>query len=183
MAASVFESGAKGAAAGSAFGPWGAAAGGAIGLVAGFKGASDARRAADLRATALKAAQGRRLAKGKQEASLSILQGEADKTSEFAGMLSRGVSRNASIIDSSLSEITNRADFMATQAMQDAQLDAQAMQDEGDAYLQQAKSATTAAWINGATSILGTASVLNKAGVGENPTTVYNNYYGTAKGK
>lgn len=142
-------------------------AGTALSVGGSLYGASNARREADNRATALKAAASRRLLKGGQEAGLLRTQAKMDQTSYATNRLSSGTDRETLAQDTSLGAITNRADFMATQALSDAQFDAEQMMTEGSQYQSQAKNATTASWINAGSSILGTLGLLGKTGAFE----------------
>lgn len=127
--------------------------------VMGQMSAADAQeRAANKRAAALQLAAEKRLTKGKQEADLALAQGGANQTSAFSSMLSRGVSRNASVVGQSLEEISNRAKFAADQAISDAQAEAQAMLEDAGAITDQGRQARTAAAYGVAGTILGSGA-------------------------
>ena len=154
-------------AAGASFGPWGAAAGAGIGLGLDLMASNAAKKQAAARAQALqKKAQARR-AMGQQEADLARVQGQTNSTSEFTSMLGRGVSRNASAVGDSLSEITNRAEYAANQALASAEADAQAYLSDSADVMSNSRDAQRADQINMATSILGTGAGLYNAKYGK----------------
>lgn len=144
--------GATGASVGGAYG---AAAGAAIGLTMDIIGSNKAKKAAAAKAAALRKKADLRLAQGQQEADLSIAQGGANQTTAFAEMLGRGVSRNGSIINMSLDEIANRAQFSAAQAMQQARADADVYLSDSNDITTNAKDQQMADYIDAGGSLLG----------------------------
>jgi hypothetical protein len=130
MASSVLAGAGAGAATGSVAGPWGAAIGGLVGGGVALLGDRSAKKQANAKAAALQLQANRRLKQGKDQSAAIIAEGGATQTSEFASMLGRGVSRNASIVNQSLDEIANRAEFASNQALESARLDAESIQQD-----------------------------------------------------
>lgn len=131
------------------------AAGTALSIAGQLGKGSAERKAADQRATALRAAASRRIEKGKQQAQATVAEGGASQTSELSSMLGRGVSRQASIVNQSLDEISNRAQFAANQAISDANEEAKAMQEDASAVSEQGRQAQKMAIVGSAGSLLG----------------------------
>lgn len=132
-----------------------AAAGTALEIGSKLGAASSARKAADLRATALKKAAERRLAQGKQISEQKITEGGMAQTSFMASALSRGGDRQSLIQDLSLDEIAKRAKYESDMALSDAQLESEAMLGEAQAVSAQGRSAQKEALISSIGSILG----------------------------
>lgn len=175
MASSVLMGTASGAAMGSAAGPWGAAAGGLVGGVTALLGDKAAKKQADARAAALQQQANRRLKQGQEQSAAALAEGGATQTSEFASMLGRGVSRSASSINMSLDEIANRAEFASSQALEQAKLDAEAIQQDKAAVYADMKDSISARNIGYAGSIL--QSGISRYAPKAEPKNTTNNYY------
>lgn len=133
MASSILSGMGAGAATGAAasgFNPYAIAGGALIGGITSFFGDKSAKKQADARAAALQLQAKRRLKLGKDQSEAALAEGGATKTSEFSAMLGRGVSRNASIVNQSLDEIANRAEFASNQALEQARMDAESIQQD-----------------------------------------------------
>lgn len=136
-----------------------AAVGGGLGAIGDFASGSAARRAADNRATALKAAASRRLEQGKQQADILKAQGQMSQTSEFSSQLGRGISREDVFAGGSLMEIANRAKFASDQALEQSQIDANSILQDAQAVEQEGRNAQEAGVYKGIGSILSTAAL------------------------
>lgn len=147
-------------------GGYGAAAGAAFGLTMDIIGSNKAKKAAKAKADALRKKANARLAQGQQEADIALAQGGANKTSAFAEMLGRGVSRNDSIVNMSLDEIANRAQFSASQSLAAARADADAYLSDSADITRNAKDQQWADYINAGGSLLGAGAAYNKAKTG-----------------
>jgi hypothetical protein len=169
MAGGILEGAAKGTAAGSSLGLYGALAGGTLGAIGGILEGNAAKKAAASKATALKLQASRRTLQGKSQSEALLAQGGADQTSEFASMMGRGVSRNASVMDMSLDEIHNRAEFASNQALEQARLDSEAIISDASAVEQQGKDAYTSALIGVGSSILSSGGKYLEAKYGKYP--------------
>lgn len=159
----ILASGASGAAAGSAFGPWGTAIGAGLGVAGGLMAASAEKKAAAARAASLEKKAQRRLDQGKAQADAIKGQGQMDQTTLATKMISSGgATRSEAASDSSLAEIANRAQNESIVALQNSQYDAQSIREDIDAINQDSKSNQTASYINAASTILGAAGAYKK---------------------
>lgn len=156
--------GSAGAATGN---PYVAAGGAAFGLAMDIIGSNKQKKAAAAKAEALRKKANARLAQGQQEADLALVQGGANQTSAFAEMLGRGVSRNASIINMSLDEIANRAQYSASQALSSARADADVYLSDSDDINRNAKDQQWADYINAGGSLMGAGADMYTAKYGK----------------
>jgi hypothetical protein len=130
------------------------AAGTALEVYGTLKSGSAARRAADNRATALKAQATRRLQQGKQQSEMILSQGGMSQTSELSSQLGRGISREDVASGGSLLEIAERARFSSDQALEQARLDSESLMNDSYATSQEGRDAQQASLFSAGGSIL-----------------------------
>ncbi len=112
------------------------------------------KKEAAKRAAAMRERARFRLQKGRDESELILGQAGANQTSQAAGLLSRGVSERASIVNQSLDEIAKRAQFASNQALSDAQYEANLITSDAEDTMSNARDAQRAEYIGQAGTIL-----------------------------
>ena len=134
-----------------------------------FGAASSARRAADNRATALKAQASRRLDQGKMLSEQKLLEGGMNQTSYASDFISRGGDRRFLTADNlSLTELANRAKFESDQALADAQLESDMILSDATDIVRQSRDAQKSAFLSSFGSIMQSGSSYLQGKYGKN---------------